>query len=59
MRVIAIINQKGGVGKTCLATNLASALGDQGRVLLLDCDPHKAVHRAGLPWVPAASESFG
>ena len=39
MPVIAIINQKGGVGKTCLATNLASALRDQGRVLLLDCDP--------------------
>ena len=31
--------QKGGVGKTCLATNLASALRSQGPVLLLDCDP--------------------
>ena len=31
MPVIAIINQKGGVGKTCLATNLASALRSQGR----------------------------
>ena len=39
MPVIAIINQKGGVGKTCWATNLASALRDRGRVLLLDCDP--------------------
>ena len=39
MPVIAIINQKGGVGKTCLATNLASALRSQGPVLLLDCDP--------------------
>ena len=42
MPVIAIINQKGGVGKTCLATNLASALRDQGRVLLLDCDPQRS-----------------
>ena len=39
MPVIAITNQKGGVGKTCLATNLASALRSQGPVLLLDCDP--------------------
>ena len=39
MPVIAIINQKGGVGKTCLATNLASALRSQGPLLLLDCDP--------------------
>ena len=39
MPVIAIINQKGGVGKTCLATNLASGLRSQGPVLLLDCDP--------------------
>ena len=39
MPVIAIVNQKGGVGKTCLATNLASALGNEELTLLLDCDP--------------------
>ena len=39
MPVIAIVNQKGGVGKTCLATNLASALGNGEPTLLLDCDP--------------------
>ena len=42
MPVIAIVNQKGGVGKTCLATNLASALGYQDPALLLDCDPQRS-----------------
>ena len=42
MPVIAIINQKGGVGKTCLATNLASALRERGPVILLDCDPQRS-----------------
>ena len=39
MAVIAIINQKGGTGKTTLATNLAFALGASSGVLLLDADP--------------------
>ena len=41
MRVWAVANQKGGVGKTTSAVTLGGLLADQGnRVLLLDLDPH-------------------
>lgn len=40
MKIISVLNEKGGTGKSTVATNLATALHRQGqRVVLLDCDP--------------------
>lgn len=53
MRVIPVVNQKGGAGKSTTAMNLAATTSAHNRVLLVDVDPQKTASE----WADRAEES--
>ncbi len=52
--VLAVINQKGGAGKTTLAMNLAAGLARRGPTVVVDLDPQGSA----LQWAGAGSKPY-
>lgn len=67
MKQVVVANQKGGVGKTTAATNIATVLARTRRVLAVDIDPQFALTRqlgikpsgvsGAVPTTPLMSEN--
>ncbi len=64
-RIIAVINQKGGTGKTTLALNLAAGLARRGSTHLVDADPQRSITQwvgmggGGSSGLPAVAQLGG
>ena len=52
--VIAVINQKGGAGKTTLAMNLAAGLARRGKTVVMDLDPQGSSRQ----WASIGNDTF-